>query len=249
MFKCETIKWEYHFKKKKRRSKNWLKCIGEKSNIEYRFFEPDLKGSALSVVREDLIAREVSGPTIECYKCVEELKRFLNEGTKGPITCDCAPFPIEREFRKIAEPIGKGRVVTQVEEYQFEILNNQELRISQALTEVDTTSRMYTDRPIELVSHLDVPKSILPNFKSFLNDNTWIIPESEEIIKTGLEIIREKVENCDTTVLEYIKGISSEMEIGLYLEKTITDEYYDKANDEIYDLIDKFIKNCTYSKK
>jgi hypothetical protein len=109
MFRCEIIKWEEHAEKYRRRSNNWLKCIDEDAKIEYDFLEPYYE-TVLAIKRENLATNDTYGPTL-CYKCIEELKRFLNENIRGPITCNCAPFPIvtgimiEEEERPQIEPM------------------------------------------------------------------------------------------------------------------------------------------------
>lgn len=278
MFKCEIIKWKERPEKYRRRSENYLECVDKDAQIEY-FFGEGYNEAVLSIRRKNLVTEESCGPDL-CYKCVDELKRFLNENIKGPITCNCAPFPIEpgriieerpqikpmrTEMGEVLFPIH--RQVMSFAEYKFEISNNRDLHISEIVTEVDINTRMYTGRIYEPVlteafgcpPQIDIPKYILPNLKNFLNSTAWLIPSSEEIIKNGLEIIREKMKNCDLTVLDYIKLVSSELEFALYMgsheeegesvKGAITDKFYDKSNNELYDLIDKFQKNCACTMK
>ena len=205
-FACKLVEWTFMPEGKRLRSSNWLECKND--NTKYLFSETNIKHEAFFISKKTEHTIEVVD--IYCYDCVEKLKEFLNS-EEGHSICSC----LEKESL-----------------YEFEILNNGDLRIGVSLGES------------EIVHTIDIDSSILPSFKNFLNQHEWAMG-NKEIIQNGLDIIREKVESCDLTVLDYIKLISSEMEVGLF-EQSITFDDYKEMNDKIFRLIERFKTNCKY---
>lgn len=112
--------------------------------------------------------------------------------------------------------------------YQFELLDNGDLLIGVSY--------------IEESKIINIHKSLVPSLKNFLNQHIWIMG-NKEIIRGGLDIIREKIENCDLDILDYIKVVTSQMEVGL-IEHSITLNDYKQMDNEISMLIDKFKSDC-----
>jgi len=233
---CEVKKRKIRLRKDMIGNNDHLICTDGKLQVEYQFYEPNKPDDdAFRIIRKDLKTGTTSEFNINYYETVEELKKFLNSNIKGPVTW--SPFPIEPKIKPVRPE--EFKIVMEITEFQFEILNSGDLRISSALAEVDVELRTYTGKPIKMISQIDIPASVLPNLKSFLNNTTWARPNSEEIVENGLEIIREKVEKCDASVLDYIRFVSTEIAAGLDLQ-----EDYEKANEEINYLVEMFKKNC-----
>lgn len=208
VFECKLVEWTFMPKGKRLRSSNWLKC--KTDGAEYMFSETTTKNEAFFISKKTEDISEVV--EIYCYDCVDRLKEFLNSGEDHTI-CNCSISGWESL-------------------YEFEILDNGDLRIGLSFLEEEKT--------------IDIDNSILSSFKDFLNQHEWVMG-NKEIIQNGLDIIREKIESCDLTVLDYIKLVSSEMEVGLF-EQSITFDDYKEMNEKIFRLIEKFKISCKYIK-
>lgn len=68
--------------------------------------------------------------------------------------------------------------------------------------------------------------------------------KSSDLVTVGIAQIRARVENCNLEALNYIANVTEEMGYGRYVDKTINENIYKKAKDDVNNLIDGFKKNC-----